>query len=93
MGLRLGAACRSRFVARTHEKKASDEPSTKEAIEAVRFRASLFQARLSIETVSWFFPIRENKRASFSIDVFLFAPDEVTIVRFECGSGAARDFE
>jgi hypothetical protein len=42
------------FLARTPEKKASAEPSTKDGIEPVCFRASLFQARLSIYTVSSF---------------------------------------
>ncbi len=77
-------------MVRTREKKASAEPSTKEAIEAVRLRASLFPAHLSIETVSWFFPIRGNKQASFGVDVSLFAPDAAIIVHLEYGSGAAR---
>jgi hypothetical protein len=61
MGLCLGAALRLRsgqalqteFLERTPEKKASAEPSTKHDIEPVRLRASLFQARFSINRVSW----------------------------------------
>jgi hypothetical protein len=42
------------FLERTPEKKASAEPSTKDGIEPVRLPASLFQAHLSIDTVSLF---------------------------------------
>jgi hypothetical protein len=54
MGLCLGAALRLRsgqalqteFLERTPESKAKAEPSTKDGIEPVRLRASLFQAHL-----------------------------------------------
>jgi hypothetical protein len=42
------------FAERTPEKKANAEPSTRQDIEAFPLRASLFQARLSIDTVSSF---------------------------------------
>ena len=53
--LRSGQALQAEFVERTPEKKASAEPSTKHGIEPFRLCASLFQAHLSIDTVSWFF--------------------------------------
>jgi hypothetical protein len=40
------------FVERTREKEISGEPSTRHGIELVRLRASLFQARLSIDRLS-----------------------------------------
>jgi hypothetical protein len=48
------------FLERTPEKKASAEASTKHAIEPFRLRASLFQAHLSIDTVSWFLALSVN---------------------------------
>jgi hypothetical protein len=54
MGLCLGPARKPKFLKRTRETKASAEPSTKDGIEAVRLCASLFQSRLSIDTVSSF---------------------------------------
>jgi hypothetical protein len=55
MGLCLGAACKLSFWSERLRKKASAEPSTKRGIEPVRLCAALFQAHLSIDTVSWLF--------------------------------------
>jgi hypothetical protein len=52
--LRSGQALQTEFMERTPEKKASAEPSTKDGIDPFRLRASLFQAHLSIDAVSWF---------------------------------------
>jgi hypothetical protein len=51
----LRAGLQTAFLERTPEKKASDDPSTKDGIETVRLRASLFRSHLSIDTVSSFF--------------------------------------
>jgi hypothetical protein len=40
------------FLERTPGKKASEDPSTKDGIETIRLRASLFRSHLSIDTVS-----------------------------------------
>jgi hypothetical protein len=52
MGLVSRSGLQTEFLERTPEKKASAEPSTKQDIELVRLRASFFQTRLSIDTVS-----------------------------------------
>ncbi len=54
MSLWLGAACKLIFLQRTPEKEANAEPSTEHAFESVRLCAPLFQARPSIDTMSWF---------------------------------------
>jgi hypothetical protein len=48
------------LLERTPEKKPNAEPSTKEGIEAARLCASLLRPRLSINTVSLFFPRNVN---------------------------------
>jgi hypothetical protein len=55
MGPCVGAARKLSFWSERLRKNASAEPSTKHGIEPVRFRASLFRAHLSIDTVSSFF--------------------------------------
>ena len=52
MGLCLGCGLQTEFLERTPEKKAIDDPSTKDGIETVRLYASLFRSHLSIDTVS-----------------------------------------
>ncbi len=54
MGLRLGAACKSKFVVRTLERNARAAPSTKEDVAAVRLCAAP-PGYLSIDIVSSFF--------------------------------------
>jgi len=54
MDLCLGAARKLSFWSERLGKNASAEPSTKDGIEAVRLRASLLQARLSIDAMSSF---------------------------------------
>jgi len=51
----LWSGPQTEFLERTPEKKASAEPSTKEGIEIVHLRASLFHVRPSIDTLSSFF--------------------------------------